>query len=144
MIDYTGIAEALAAVFADVDGVATAGYELDQRDLSLTNMPIIDVRPADVDNEVRAGQDYVSNVSYQCDLYTFALSDVKKAATLRDKILKDAQNAVRANPQFHVDLETSILGVVEFSSTGKDEEVGAYSALATFAVVAIVFTDRSS
>jgi hypothetical protein len=144
MIDYTGVAEALADVFRGVDSVATAGYEVDQRDLSLTNMPIIDVRPADADNEIRAGQDYVTALSYQCDLYTFALSDAKKAATLRDTILKDAQNAVRANPQFHVDLETSFLGAVEFSSTGKDEDVGAYSSLASFAVIAIVFTDRSS
>lgn len=144
MIDYTGVAEALADVFRNVDSINTAGYEIDIRDLNLTQYPLIDVRPADAANEIRAGQDYVTALSYQCDLYTFALSDAKKAATLRDTILKDAQNAVRANPQFHVDLETSFLGVVEFASTGKDEDVGAYTSMASFEVVAMVFTDRSS
>lgn len=142
MLDYTGIAEALATVLGTVDGLNLAGYEVDERTLSFDHMPLIDVRPSEADNEVRAGQDYFTTLTFQCDIYAFDLSSVKEAAIVRDTILKSAQNAVRANPAFHVDLETSQLGSVEFSST-KDEDTGSFVAQASFQVLAMAFTDRS-
>ncbi len=141
MLDYTGIANSLAAVLAAVDGVNMAQYEVDERDLRFDRMPLIDVRPVDADNEVRAGQDYFTDLTFQCDIYSFDLSSVKEAATLRDTILKAAQNAVRANPAFHVELETSVLGTVEFTTT-KDEDTGSFVAQASFQVIAKAFTDR--
>ncbi len=141
MLEYTGIAEALAAVLATVPVVNLAQYEVDERDLRFDRMPLIDVRPTEADNEVRAGQDYFTDLTYQCDIYTFDLSSVKEAATLRDTILKAAQNAVRANPAFHVELETSVLGTVEFTTT-KDEDTGSFVAQASFQVIAKAFTDR--
>ena len=142
MLDYTGIAEALATVLVGVDGVNLAGYEVDERTLTFDHMPLIDVRPVEGANEVRAGQDYYTTITYQCDIYSFDLSSVKEAAIVRDTILKLAQNAIRDNPAFHVDLETSILGSVEFSST-KDEDSGSFVAQASFQVLAMAFTDRS-
>jgi hypothetical protein len=141
MLDYTGIADALAAVLAGVSGVNLAQYEVDERDLRFDQMPLIDVRPTDADNEVRAGQDYFTDLTFQCDIYSFDLSSVKEAATLRDTILQAAQNAVRANPSFHVELETSMLGSVEFTTT-KDEDTGSFVAQASFQVIAKAFTDR--
>lgn len=141
MLEYTGIAEALAAVLQAVDGVHMAEYEVDERDLRFDNMPLIDVRPVEADNDVRAGQDYFTDLTFQCDIYSFDLSSVKEAATLRDTILKRAQNAVRANPAFHVELETSLLGTVEFTTT-KDEDTGSFVAQASFQVIAKAFTDR--
>ena len=142
MLDYTGIAEALATVLGAVEGVNLAGYEVDERTLSFDHMPLIDIRPVEADNEVRAGQDYFTTLTFQCDIYGFDLSSVKEAAIVRDTILAAAQNAVRANPAFHVDLETSALGAVEFSST-KDEDSGSFVAQASFQVLAMAFTDRS-
>lgn len=141
MLEYTGIAEALAAVLATVPEVNLAQYEVDERDLRFDRMPLIDVRPVEADNEVRAGQDYFTDLTFQCDIYSFDLSSVKEAATLRDTILKAAQNAVRANPAFHVELETSVLGTVEFTTT-KDEDTGSFVAQASFQVIAKAFTDR--
>lgn len=141
MLDYTGIAEALSAVLGTADGVNLSGYEIDERTLSFDHMPLIDVRPSEADNEVRVGQDYFTTITYQCDIYSFDLSSVKEAAIVRDSILKSAQNAVRANPAFHVDLETSVLGPVEFSSS-KDEDTGSFVAQASFQVMAMAFTDR--
>ncbi len=141
MLDYTGIANSLAAVLAAVDGVVLAQYEVDERDLRFDRMPLIDIRPTDADNEVRAGQDYFTDLTFQCDIYSFDLSSVKEAATLRDTILKAAQNAVRANASFHVELETSVLGSVEFTTT-KDEDTGSFVAQASFQVIAKAFTDR--
>lgn len=141
MLDYTGIAEALAAVLGGVTDVKVAGYEIDERDIRFDNMPLIDVRPSIADNEIRAGQDYFTDLAFQVDIYTFDLSSVKEAAKLRDTILQAAQNAVRANPSWHVALESSRLGPVEFTST-KDEDVGQYIAQASFQVIAMAFTDR--
>lgn len=142
MLDYTGIAEALATVLVAAEGVNLSGYEVDERTLSYDNMPLIDVRPVEAENDVRAGQDYFTRLTFQCDIYAFDLSSVKEAAIVRDSILKSAQNVVRANPAFHVDLETSVLGAVEFSST-KDENSGSFVAQASFQVIAMAFTDRS-
>lgn len=141
MLDYTGIANALAAELAAVPGVVLAQYEVDERDLRFDRMPLIDVRPSEAENEIRAGQDYFTDLIYQCDIYSFDLSSVKEAATLRDTILQAAQNAVRANPAFHVELETSVLGSVEFTTT-KDEDTGSFVAQASFQVIAKAFTDR--
>ena len=142
MLDYTGIAEALATVLVAAEGVHLSGYEVDERTLSYDTMPLIDVRPVEAENDVRAGQDYFTRLTFQCDIYAFDLSSVKEAAIVRDSILKSAQNVVRANPAFHVDLETSVLGAVEFSST-KDENSGSFVAQASFQVIAMAFTDRS-
>ena len=140
MIDYTAVGEALAAVLAAVTGVSMAGYEVDERDLHQANMPLIDVRLATSTPEVRAGQDYFTDLVFQCDIYSFDLSSVREAVNVRDDILQAAQNAVRANAAFHVSLESSRLGVVEFL-TSKDEDTGAYEARASFAVIAMAFTD---
>lgn len=142
MLDYTGIAEALTTRLATTEGVSLAGYEVDERTLTFDHMPLIDIRPVEAENEVRAGQDYFTSLTFQCDIYAFDLSSVKEAAIVRDSILKSAQNVVRANPAFHVDLESSVLGAVEFSST-KDENTGSFVAQASFQVIAMAFTDRS-
>lgn len=141
MIDYTGVGEALAARLATVEGVDRAGYEIDERDLNFANMPAIDVRYTAATNEVRAGQDYFTDLMFQCDIYSFHLSSVRQAVTVRDTILQAAQNVVRAIPSFHVSLESSRLGPVEFL-TSKDENTGAFEARASFVVIAMAFTDR--
>ncbi len=142
MLEYTTIAEALAEVLSHAEGVNLSGYEVDERMLTYDHMPLIDVRPSEADNEVRAGQDYYTTIIYQCDIYSFDLSSIKEAAIVRDSILKSAQNVVRANPSFHVDLETSVLGPVEFTSS-KDEDTGSFVAQASFQIIAMAFTDRS-
>jgi hypothetical protein len=142
MIDYTGVGTQLATVLAGVEGVNRAEYEVNEIDIRFSEMPILDVRLSDTDNEVRAGQDYVTELTLQCDLYAFDLSSIREAVTLRDSILKASQDAVRANPRFHGDLESSVIGPVEFT-TSKDEGTGEFVAVASFQVVAIVFTDRS-
>lgn len=140
MIDYTGVGEALAARLATAAGVHLAGYEIDERDLHYGSMPCIDVRYQTAANEVRAGQDYFTDLMFQCDIYSFDLSSVRQAVTVRDSILQAAQNVVRAVPSFHVSLESSRLGPVEFL-TSKDEDTGGFEARASFVVIAMAFTD---
>ena len=141
MIDYTGVGEALAARLATLMEVGLAGYEIDDRDLHFANMPCIDVRYTVATNEVRSGQDYFTDLMFQCDIYSFDLSSVRQAVTVRDRVLQDAQNVVRAIPSFHVSLESSRLGPVEFL-TSKDEDTGGFEARASFVVIAMAFTDR--
>ncbi len=141
MLSYTEIGEALAVVMDGVAGVSLGGYEVDERDIHMANMPLIDVRLVSSDPEVRVGQDYFTDLVVQCDIYSYDLSSNREAAIVRDSILKAAQNAVRANPSWHVELESSILGPVELL-TAKDEDTGGFEARATFQVIAKAFTDR--
>lgn len=142
MLSYTAIGEALADVMRTVSGVSMAGYEVDDRDIHMANMPLIDVRLVTSDPEIRAGQDYFTDLIVQVDIYSFDLSSNRQAAIVRDTVMKDAQNAVRANPSWHIELETSILGPVELL-TAKDEDTGGFEARATFQVIAKAFTDRA-
>lgn len=141
MLSYTEIGETLAVVMGTVAGVDLAGYEVDERDIHKGNMPLIDVRLVASDPEIRTGQDYFTDLVLQCDIYSYDLSSNREAAIVRDSILKAAQNAVRANPSWHIELESSLLGPVEFL-TAKDEEAGGFEARATFQVIAKAFTDR--
>lgn len=140
MIDYKAVGEALATLLGNTAGLHLAGYEIDERDLHQGNMPCIDVRYATAVPEVRAGHDYYTTLTFQCDIYSFDLSSVREAATVRDDILQAAQNIQRGTPVFHGALESSHLGPVEFL-TSKDEDTGAYEARASFAVIAFAFTD---
>lgn len=141
MLSYTEIGEALAVVMGNVAGVDLGGYEVDERDIHMGNMPLVDVRLVSSDPEVRVGQDYFTDLVVQVDIYSYDLSSNRDAAIVRDSILKAAQNAVRANPSWHVELESSILGPVELL-TAKDEDTGGFEARATFQVIAKAFTDR--
>ena len=142
MLDYTGIGEALASVISNVDSMNLTRYELEATEFTHNRTPFADIRLVDADNDVRAGQDYFTDLTLAVDIYTMDMSSIREAATLRDGLLADAQNAVRANPNFHISLESSILGGVEFT-TSKDEGTGWFTARASFQVIAKAFTDRS-
>lgn len=143
MLDYTGIAKSLADVIKTVPGIQHSGYEVSERDIVYSNMPLADVRPVSADPEIRAGQDYFTDVNYQVDIYAFSLNSTEEAATIRDSLLRQAQDAIRANPSWHVELESSRLGPTEFTSD-KDEDTGTFVAQASAIVIAMAFTDRES
>ncbi len=142
MLSYTEIGEGLAVIMTRVVGVKLAGYEIDERDINFSNMPLIDVRLVTFDPEVRVGQDYFTDLVIQVDIYSYDLSSNREAAIVRDTVLKAAQNGVRENPSWHVELESSILGQGELL-TAKDEGTGGFEARATFQVIAKAFTDRA-
>lgn len=141
MIDYDGIGESLRTLIeTEVSDFKMVRYEGDERDENFTNMPYCDVVVKDSIPEVKAGNDYYVTTTYLCTVMALDLSSHKEAAKLRTGLLKLSQRAVKDNPRFDTDLETSILGPVNFANA-KDDETGAFMAIATFEVVALVFVD---
>lgn len=141
MIDYDGIGESLRTLIeTEVTDFQMVRYEGDERDENFSNMPYCDVVMFRMDPEIRAGSEYVVSATYICSVMALDLSSHKEAVTIRNGLVKLAQEAVKANPRFDTDLETSKLGPAEFANA-KDDDTGAFMAIATFEVDVLVFVD---
>ena len=125
----------------NVSGAKLVKKEADERDYAFHAMPLIDVRLSNSNNEVRAGRDYYVFVTFEVQVTAHDLSGYDEAATLRDTILADAIDTVRNNASFSSEIETSRVGVVEFSNA-KDDDTGAFMAAVTFEVITESFVDR--
>ena len=141
MIDIDGIAESLRTLLeTSVTDFKMVRYEGDERDENFANMPYADVTMLRMDPEIRAGSEYVVSATYVVTIIALDLSSRREAATIRNGLIKASQEAVKANPKFDTDLETSKIGPSEFANA-KDDESGAFMALATFEVDVLVFVD---
>lgn len=141
MIDIDGIGESLRALLeTDVTDFKRVNYEGDERDEHFANMPYGDVIFLRMDPEQRAGNDYVVSATYQVVVMALGLSSHRQAATIRNGLVRSAMNSVRGNIRFDTDIETSKLGPAEFANA-KDDDTGAFMALATFEVDVLVFVD---
>jgi len=141
MIDYDGIGESLRTLIeTNVTDFKLVRYEGDERDENFMNMPYADVVLLRTDYDIRAGNDYVVSCTYIVTVLAQDLSSHKEAATIRNGLVKLSQRAVKDNPHFDTDLETSKLGPTEFANA-KDADTGAFMALATFEVDVLVFVD---
>ena len=141
MIDYDGIGESLRTLIeTNVTDFQMVRYEGDERDENFSNMPYADVVLLRGDPEIRAGNDYVVSATYIVSVMALDLSSHTEAATIRNGLVKLSQLTIKANPRFDTDLETSKLGPTEFANA-KDDETGAFMALATFEVDVLVFVD---
>jgi hypothetical protein len=143
MIDFDGVGETITTRIRDtVTGFKSVHYEADERDFHFANMPMCNVEIESQDPSIRAGQDYVTETTYLVRVVTFDLSSYKAASLLRSSLLKSTQNAVRASPLLHVDLESIVLGPAVFSKA-IDEKTGAWECWAAFQVRCIAYSDRS-
>lgn len=144
MIDYDGVGEQIRLRIANT--VTAFGknvyYEADERDYAFHNMPLCDVVLEADELELRAGQDYLSNAIYEITIACFNMGTYNEASLQRSTLLKATQNALRASPLIHVDLESIVLGAVAFSKA-KDEKTGAWVASASLKLRCIAFVDRS-
>jgi len=139
MIDYNGIGESLRTLIeTNVTALELVRYEGDERDVGIHNMPYCDVVLQRSDPELRAGNEYVVSATYVCTLIAFDFTSHNEAATLRNSLVKLAQDAIRANPGFDTDLETSQLGPAEFANA-RDDESKSFVAMAEFEVDVLVF-----
>lgn len=141
MIDYDGIGESLRTLIeTNVTDFKKVNYEGDERDENMANMPYADIVLLTGDNDIRAGNDYVVTVTYIVSVMALDLSSHKEAATIRNGLVRLSQRAVKDNPRFDTDLESSKLGPMQFANA-KDDDTGAFMALATFEVDVLVFVD---
>lgn len=141
MIDINGIGESLRLLLeTNVTDFKKVNHEGDERDENFANMPYADVVFKEMQPEVKAGNDYVVSATYIVTVMALDLSSHNEAATIRNSLVKLSMTTVQQNAHFDTDLETSKLGPAEFLNA-KDEETGAFMAVATFEVDVLVFVD---
>jgi len=140
-IDFNQIQDDLVTL---IDGGSTGAKlvkkEADERDYAFHNMPLVDVRLTDADPEVRAGQDYFAETTFEVQVTAFDLSDFSEAATLRQSVITAVVDLIRTNAKFSASIESSVIGAHSFSSA-KDEQSGAFMAAATVQVIVKTFVD---
>lgn len=150
LIDYYGIQEALQALL--VTG-PSSGYtkepqnvyiEAMDREAVFDAMPFINVRLTEGEVEVRSlPNGYYALLNYEVDVITFDLSEFRKAATVRDDMMGEAQLAVQENPRFHGDLSTSTISPTIRFGAGTPEGAGGHIAVGTFTVTVEAYIDAA-
>jgi hypothetical protein len=148
MIDYTTIQQQvrnLLAAATYTDTIKEHFIEAMDRDLLLGNMPFTNVRLDKALMEIRSlPNGYYGYLLFKIDVGTFDLSEFKKAAIVRNRILREAQLYLQANRKFGASVETSSIGPeIEFlAGTVEDGELTkGHIATATFDFVVEVFIE---
>lgn len=141
LIDYYQIQEDLKTL---LEAGPAAGWttqptfvfiEAMEREAVFSSMPFINIRMLEAEMEQRSlPNGYYSTITMEIDIITFDLSEFRKAATLRDDIMGEAQLAVQENPRFNSEILTaSIAPSVRFGA-GTPEGAGGHIAVGTFTV----------
>ena len=141
--DFDAIGSALAALISsNVSGFENVLYEADELDEHDANMPLCEVFLERDAPEVRVGQDYVNSFTYSVEIYTEDLSERSEAVTVRNGLLRSVIDVIRANPRFHVDIESTVIGAMEFDVAADEEENG-FVAGAKLNVLVSAYSNRS-
>lgn len=148
MIDYQQMSDDIKARVETVTGDPLFNKvfnEMDSRDRAFHNMPLANVRWAQDNPEVRAGQDYVVTATFEIEIIAHSLRSRRDAATIRDQLLFKTRNVLRQAPTSGLTAqgESVVLGPAQPAEIEQDEKEGGFVASVTMAVTVIVFADRS-
>lgn len=114
MINYYTIQDDIKTIISGgtyTDAIKEYFIEAMERDMLLGNMPFINIRMTNANLQIRSlPNGYYGMVAFEIDVVTFDLSEFKKAAIVRDRILKEVQLRLQANRQFSAGVETSTIG----------------------------------
>ena len=142
MIDYYTIQSDLHTIISAgtyTDGIKEFLIEAMDRDLMLGNMPFINIRLAEADIEIRSlPNGYYAYLSFKIDVVAFDFTEYKKAAIVRDRLMKEVQTVIQGNRAFSANVQTSSVGPKVTFSAGiadEDEDSRGHIAAATFEVV---------
>lgn len=143
--DFNQIADDLQALLrTGLDGTVRPQHiMIDAMDTErgLNQMPYVDIRLQASEPQVRAGQDYYGGTTYDLYVAAFDLSSYRKAATLRNEIVRTIMATVRGTPRFSADLETSVTAGAEFDALESEKGKG-FVAIAVVRIVCYVYEDR--
>lgn len=112
------------------------------RETTFDHMPFINIRLVSSDVEARSipDGDY-EFIIFEIDVATMDFTEFKKAAKVRDDIVKTIRETVTLNPRFHSSLSTAnILGNIRYGAA-EQEGAGQNVALATMSLVAEAYVD---
>jgi len=115
------------------------------RDQLLGNMPFINIRLPSAQIELRSlPNGYYAYLLFNIDVVAFDFTEFKKAAIVRDRLLKEVQTRLQSNRQFSASVETSKIGPrIEFAAgiAEEQETTSGHIALATFDFIVEAFIE---
>ncbi len=84
---------------------------------------------------------YYAFLTYEIDAAVFDFTAFRKAASLRDTLMGEAQLAIQQNPRFNGDINTSTISPEITFGAGTTEETGGHIAVGTFSVTVEVYVE---
>lgn len=144
--DFDQIGKDLATVIRDnVSGFEQVSFETDETDALFGNMPLCSISIDETVPEIRAGQDYYIVMGFAIVIEAFDLSERPETVTVRNDLVKATIETITANPRFQGDVETTIVGRIDFvtGEEGDDEGGSSFIAAARIEVAVTAFADRS-
>lgn len=150
MIDFYQVQEDLQTMFraqAAITALVRSEcifIEMMDRDLLYNNMPLVNIRLADAEVPlITIPNGYYPQPIFSIDIISFDLSEFRKAARVRDNVLKVCLAALQANRAFSNIIQTSRIDPNITFSAGVPEQGGGNIAVATFRVRAEAYADPS-
>lgn len=116
------------------------GTNLMTRDFVFANMPLCDVRLANLEPQTRVGQDYYSGLLVELEIAAFSLNSKDKAARIANELLSLTQRALIENAHFGAVWESISLGHVDFMTAEGGKEGFAASLVAQVQIN--IFSDK--
>jgi len=141
-LDYEAILDDLRTLLLSTSGAKQVFIEADAPELILDNMPLMNIRLTDVDeNIVSIPDSYYEVINIDVDVVSYHLTDFKKASILRNAVLKAAKELVRGTPLFSAGLLTSRTAAKTRFGALSPEGAGGRVAVATFTVTCEAYVD---
>jgi hypothetical protein len=157
MIDYYAIEEAIRTIFVD----AAFTYEdrgttlplrpesilieaMDREIMALHLMPLMNIRLTEgVTSLITIPNGYYAETQVEVDVISYDLSEFRKAARVRDNLMKAAMLRLRAIPNLNNSdlVQSSKIGQNINFSAGTPEQGGGHIAIGTFRVLTESYVD---
>ena len=150
LVDYYAIQEDMQTLLlaGPAAGYTTAPKEVFiegmERDMVFGNMPFINIRLIEAELEPRSMPNgYNIDITYEVDISAFDFTLFKKAATVRDDLLGEAQKAIHENSRFNGDILDSLVAPEVRFGALIEEGAGGHVAIGTFTVTVRAYVDTT-
>lgn len=142
--NYNTVQDDLVAILAaGVTSAELVKKEADDRDYAYHNMPLIDVRLKDSQNQLKAGGDNLIYTTFEVQVTVYDLSSFDDAAKLRDTVLGEVVNTVWNNNFFSSLIETSTIGEKFTFNSATDPNGGAFLSSVVVDITTQTYVDRN-
>jgi hypothetical protein len=141
-VDYDLIVEDLVLlVSSNITDFDLVDHHMSDYERSLSNTSYCNITLSRGDSEIESLHSYLNRVTLNIEIATLDLSSKREAVKIRNDLVNEVQELLKANRQFSSSLETSVLTNVDFEvfgpNRGEDEDQS-FTATAVITVVAIV------
>lgn len=140
-VDYDMILDDMVNLIkAQVSGFKEVRKDSNDRDFTVTNMPLADVRIKRVLPENTGQQNYYNQIVIEVEICTFDLSSRQEAAKLRNDLTNGVQRLFQTNSRFGAAVDATQVGQAEFE-TAESEKEGAFMAVAVLQFNVFVYAN---